>query len=545
MINLILLQYKTFRNRFLRLTFFGEVWVSVITLIALLFLLWIYFVAYRLVSYLNAVNIAGPMLVNKFLALIFLSSFFMVAFSSIITSFTTIFTNKDIAWLMTTPLSVKKIFTFKSAANFINSSWMVFIALMPFILALGRVKNAAGSYYFLSALLLFPFLFLASLLGQTVNLLLMRFMPQRKIRDVFILLAVFALTVLYVLFRLMQPERLVKPDGLEVVAQYLSYLNTPTAVYLPSWWITGGIFAIISRNISDFMFYFFLLYGTTAFVLITLTGFSRKLYFVGWAEGQVIAKQKIEQKHEFKKRSVFDTLLAKDYLIFFRDTSQWSQLLVLASIITVYLFSIYKLPLDTMYLQNLISYANIALIGFILSAVALRLIFPAVSIEGGSIWLLFSAPISNAKFFWSKLIFGAIPVLLLAVILIICSNFLLKTDSVIFLVTSIATIAIAIGLSTLAMGFGTLFARFDLTNIVEIESSLGGIFYAITAFFYVALNMGLLAIPIQNFYSTKFGQGSLPLQYFWLLGISFIALNLAAYIIPTYLGLKKLKIIER
>ncbi|MCB4791166.1 MAG: hypothetical protein LHV68_04690 [Elusimicrobia bacterium] len=545
MTNLILLQYRIFRNRILRLDFFDDVKISVILLIGLGFLSFIYFGSFRLLAYLNSVQIAGPLLVNKFLALIFLSSFFMVAFSSVVTSFTTIFTSKDITWLMTTPLSVKKIFAFKSTANFINSSWMVFIALFPVLLALGRVKHTGIFYYFLVILLLLPFLFLASLLGQTINLFLMRFLPQRQVRDYFVLLAIIIITALYVLFRLFEPERFVKPDGLAVIAQYLSYLDAPTAVYLPSWWVAAGIFSIIAKNTTNLLFYFMLLYGSVTFVLIALIGFAKKLYFVGWAEGQILAKQKSLKKHSYDILSPLYTLIKKDFIIFFRDISQWSQILILCSIIFVYLFSIYKLPLDTMDLQNLVSYANIALIGFILSAVALRLIFPSISIEGDSAWLLFASPLSRPKLFWSKLIFGSIPVIALAMILILASNYLLKTDNFIFCVTSVSTIIMAVGLSTLAMSFGTVFPRFDLSNIVEIEASFGGLMYIISAFFYVALNMTLLSIPIQNHYHVKFGMTQIPWSFLWRIGIGFIVLNMIVYILPVYIGLKKLRRIEK
>jgi len=55
------------------------------------------------------------------------------------------------------------------------------------------------------------------------------------------------------------------------------------------------------------------------------------------------------------------------------------------SLCAVYIFSIYKIPLNTIYLQNMVAFFNVGLISFVVSAVALRFVFPAVSLEGESL----------------------------------------------------------------------------------------------------------------------------------------------------------------
>jgi ABC-2 type transport system permease protein len=259
----------------------------------------------------------------------------------------------------------------------------------------------------------------------------------------------------------------------------------------------------------------------------------------------VLGKRKAVKKHLFKTRSPLKTLLSKDKKVFFRNTGEWTQLLVLSAIVVVYLFSIYKLPLDSLYLQNLISYFNIALIGFILAAVALRLVFPCFSMEGESLWILFSAPVKRKVLFLSKLVFGCVPVLLMALVLVVFSNLILKTDSAVFLMTTIATMIMAVGLSIMAVGFGAVFPRFDLNSIPQIESSSGGIFYVITALFYIVLNMSLWAMPVQNHYRMKFGMKFVSLSYFWWAALGLLIVNSAAFILPLWLGLKKLEKIER
>jgi ABC-2 type transport system permease protein len=498
-----------------------------------------------MLSYLNKVAMVGPFLINKLIALVFLTSFSMVIFSSLITSFNTIFFSKDLNWLMEKPIPLRQIFVLKAVNTSFYASWMVLVALVPFLTALGQVKNMPISFYGCTVLLLIPFLVLASLAGIIISLMMMRFFPSRSSRDILLLLSVFALTGLYVLFRLLQPERFVKPDGLEVVSQYLNYLNAPTAVWLPSWWVTGGVYSLISKNTSDFIFYLFLLLGS-CFVFFAITVIlSEIIFFHGWAEGQVHAKEKSRNNYTYFSKKPWLAIFTKDLKVFFRDAGQWSQLVLLSALVMVYLFSLYKLPLDTMYLQNLVSFFNVGLIGFILAAVALRFVFPSISLEGDSLWLIKSAPISDGEFLRAKLFFTGQPVVIMGVVLVLASNLLLKVDIQIFWISLAAVLVMAAGLAALAMGFGAMFPRFDLTNIAQIESSGGGLFYIITAFFYIAVSMSFWALPVKRFYEQKFNPAAhFNYGYFWWLFIGLLVINLLAVALPIWLAKKSLEKLE-
>jgi hypothetical protein len=93
-------------------------------------------------------------------------------------------------------------------------------------------------------------------------------------------------------------------------------------------------------------------------------------------------------------------IVFKDLKHFFRDTSQWSQLFLLFALMVVYIYSFKFLPLDraampSFYLQNLIAFLNLGMVGFVTSAIAVRFVFPAVSLEGTSFWIIRSAPLDQ------------------------------------------------------------------------------------------------------------------------------------------------------
>src|SRR5262249_51163750 len=108
-------------------------------------------------------------------------------------------------------------------------------------------------------------------------------------------------------------------------------------------------------------------------------------------------------------------LVLKELRLFFRDTTQWSQLVLLAVLVVVYVFNIKLLPLTgpgvTFFLVNIVPFLNLVLAGFVLASIAARFIFPGVSLEGRTLWLLRSSPMSMRALLWSKFWVGTVPLL--------------------------------------------------------------------------------------------------------------------------------------
>ena len=538
---MVLAHFAMFRNRVDRLDVAGQFKIAFLTLVALFFLAGIYAGCWRLVSYINGVAVIGPLLVNKLLGLVFLTSFSMVVMSGLITSFTTIFSSEDLPWLIEKPIPIEKIFILKALATCLYSSWMVILLLSPLLLALGQVKQAPLSFYPFSIIIITPFLFIASSLGIMGSAVLMRFLPSRRTRDILLLCGILLVTALYVLFRLLEPERLVRLDGLEVVAQYLAYLNAPTAVYLPSWWVAAALFSFLTNAAGDTFFYAALLYGAGLVIFILVVLLAKRYYYHGWSEGRVYGRVSSPARFSFNARSPLRAIIEKDGITFLRDAAQWSQLLLLASLVVVYIFSIYKLPLDTLYLQNLVAFLNIGLIGFIMAAVALRFIFPSVSLEGMGISLLRASPVSMAAVLGGKLFFGLVPLAGFGILMAVSSCMLLKADMYMVILSLAAVGVMAVGLGCLAAGFGAMFPVFSTANVARIESSGGGLFFIITALAYIGLSLGLWAAPVQDFYRHKFGAQGFASGYGWWVAGGLVLINLLVTVVPLRLGYRSLE----
>ena len=105
--------------------------------------------------------------------------------------------------------------------------------------------------------------------------------------------------------------------------------------------------------------------------------------------------------------------------------------ILIAALIVIYLYNFSVLPLGesqtrTIYLQNIFSFLNMGLASFVLTAIAARFVYPAVSFEGEAFWIVRAAPISLRTFLWVKFIVYGFPLLILAEILIVSSNILLQ-----------------------------------------------------------------------------------------------------------------------
>jgi ABC-2 type transport system permease protein len=377
---------------------------------------------------------------------------------------------------------------------------MVFAVSVPFIAALGAVKNAGISFYAGSVILIVPFLASAGFAGSSFAVIVMKFFPAAKIRNIIFITGALFFTALLVIVRLVQPEKFVSSEGFEQLSQYLGYLDAPTAKFLPSWWYCSALMSLIAGNLYKTLFYSLLLAASAAAAFYILKFLGGRYFIDGLNEGQAFARVK-NKRENYKKRNPLFTLLHKDLKVFFRDSGQWSQVLILASIVLVYLFSMYKLSFETLKMHNTMAVVNCALVWFVATAAALRLSFPLISLEGESFWFLLSSPVSRLKLYIEKIIFGSVPVFLTSAVLISATNYMMSVSAPVFALTLISTVFVSLVISCAAVSAGTILPKFNYSNIAQIESSLGGLVFMLFSFFAIIANIIIIMQPVRIFYS--------------------------------------------
>jgi ABC-2 type transport system permease protein len=305
-------------------------------------------------------------------------------------------------------------------------------------------------------------------------------------------------------------------------------------------------------------FPFAFLWSTAAAFFVGGAWMHRNYFDAGFTRAQEGAERK-----EGRERSrLLDGLLAsgrpstrqlvtKEVRVFFRDTTQWSKLILLGVLVAVYVYNITVLPLYTgeqvsFLLINVVSFLNLGLAGFVVAAIAARFVFPAISIEGRMMWLLRSSPVDVRSVFWSKYWVGTLPLLLVALPLIVGTNVVLDATPFILTLTSLTMVGVTFALTSLALGFGALYPNYDTENVAEIPTSFGGLLFMMAAVSYLGGVVILEAWPVYIYLSSRMQVGEAQVGLGPLLaGVSGAAILTAlATWLPLRAGIRKVQSID-
>jgi ABC-2 type transport system permease protein len=528
-----------------------------LAVLALCFWSGTYWVIRRVLRYFETVYDLGPALAYQLLLIILLTFLSMLLFSNLVAALSTYFLARDLDLVHAAPVSADGFFFARLIQTTVNSSWMVLFFSLPIFAAYGAVFGGGWMLYLWVGLILPLFLVIPAALGAVVTHLLVYFLPAKRIRDVLFFIGLIAFVVMYFLFRFSQPERLVQPEAFGNFMQFLSAMEAPSSPYLPSSWSAEILAGSLFQRQTEQGFFFALLSSYALFLPLAASWVSGAVYFDGWSKAQ-------ESRQGRRKLPWLDRLLdvatsffpqttraimIKDIKSFLRDTTQWSQLFLLLALIVVYLYNFKVLPLDRSpmpagTLRTLVSFANLALAGFVLSAVAVRFAFPAISLEGKAFWILQSAPISLRALLWSKFWLNVVPLLALGELLVFLSNILLHVPSWMMTLSLITACLTTLGIAAINVGLGALYPNFNYENAAEIPTSFGGAVSMILSVVFIALTVAIEAGPIYQLAMASLRPGRVLAPPVTLIAPSLLAvaiLTAAVVTISLRLGINRLE----
>jgi ABC-2 type transport system permease protein len=535
------------RGRGARLAFLG--------IFGFLFWAFVFGLLYRLLTYFRGVEEIGPLLAGKLLGMLLVGFFSILLLSNIITALSSFFLAKDLDLLVAGPVDWLNVYLAKLAETVINSSWMVVLMAIPMFAAYGIAYSGGWFFPLLAAGVLIPLLIIPGVIGSATTLILVNVFPARRTRDILSVIAVLAAGGIVLLFRVVRPERLARPEGFRSLVDFVTVLRTPTSPFMPSEWAQNAVMSWLQFKMDYLPLY--MLWTTAAAMVVFGAVLHRWMYLKGfskaqessarWARagfmygvGQAVLKPLSTLKRE---------LVLKELRLFFRDTTQWSQLILLAVLVVVYVFNIKFLPLKgegiTFFLLNVVPFLNLVLAGFVLASIAARFIFPGVSLEGRTLWLLRSSPMSMSDLLWSKFWVGTLPLLALAVGIVAVTDYLLAVAPFMFMVSVITIVGMTFAVAGLALGFGTMFPQFETENAAQIPTSFGGLLFMMSS---VAVIGGVVVLEARPVYlylrSQTFGEAFNPME----MGIGFglaALLCASATIIPIRIAKTRLENVER
>jgi ABC-2 type transport system permease protein len=529
---------------------------AVLALVALVFWTAVFGIAYRVLRYFRGVEEIGNLMAGKVLGIILLAFLSILLLSNIITALSTFFLAKDLDLLVASPIPRSRLYAAKLAETVVHSSWMVALLALPIFTAYGIVYQGGFLFPLVALAAFIPYLVIPAVAGIAITLVLVNIFPARRTRELLGLVASGAVVILLVILRFLQPEKLAKPEGFRDLVEYLAVLRTPTSPLLPSEW-TASIVMNWLLQVPDPWPIVKLWTAAPVAILLGML-LHRRLYHLGFSKAQEGAERKIRRPMRGPVSGLLSRLAAsrrefilKDLRLFFRDNTQWSQLILLAVLLLVYLFNIKSLPLHSgervpFRLVTMISFLNLGLAGFVLAAVAARFIFPGISLEGRQMWLLRSSPLDPRTLLWSKYWIGTLPLLFLALIITIFTNWLLHASGFMMAVAVGTIVLYTMAASALALSFGALYPQFGTENAAQIPTSFGGLVYMMSSLSLLAAIIMIEATPVMTYLRMERYGGPVGgvVPGLLMAGVLVMGICIAATIFPLRMALRRIETME-
>ncbi len=522
-------------------------WIISMLLLGGVFVWLDYIFFYRLIAAIvTRLEFLAPFMLHQLIHILFLSFFGLLVLSSMTSSISGFFMSREIPFLVTTPVSPSALITQRFILVFFQSAWMILIfGTPPFLAYCSKLglgwQFVAGWFPVFILLVLIPVL-----AGSTLAIILMRILPAPRVHQALTFMSLAVGAMIIILFRMSRPERMFMDVPTEEVMDFVKAMSVPESPFMPTSWATEAVVSLSSGSLNyNYIQNLGLLLAVCIAAIILFLVVFRLLYFPGLStvqEGMAAKKRKNMTRAEATMDNlppVMGAYLTKDYLTFIRDPARWTQLFLLGALIVLYVYNAYFFPLGGYFYRNLVAFLNLALSGFVISALCVRFVYPSVSLEGLSVWITMSAPVSMRRFFLAKFVFAAVPLVGISIVLTTTTNVIMGVDSGLMVLFGATSVAMALALVGLNLGMGAVFPRFNFENEAQIAASGGGVVTMIISLAYIGFLVVFMAAPVYRFFAAPMGLTALTRgdSIFGILAAGLLSFVVAA--IPVGWGLSR------
>ena len=541
------------KNRLIRSGSSGRKKTILMGLLGIAFWVGMFLISCRVLKYFQSIEMIGDLLARHLLTMLLLTIFSLLIFSSVISALSNLYLSDDLELCLSTPVSIEEIFLSRVILTFINSTWMILIFSMPVFFAYGYVYASGAGFYFTFLHMIVAMAMIASGVGIFLTMALVHIIPAQRTRDIILLLSIVMVIALYFLFRFLRPERLVDPEAFFSVVQYMGALKAPDSPYLPTRWIGKTIWGSLRPSVGQGYFFEIALSWTTALsVMVINTWMANLVYFSGFSKSREARKRRSGGKRVLAffagacARPFGDevgAVISKDIKVFFRDNTQWTQLLLLGALVIVYVYNfsvlpLHKSPIPLDFLQNELAFLNMGLAGFVLSAVCARFVFTAVSAEGKAYWIIRTSPLNIKRYLWGKYFLFLSPMLLLGEALVVLTNYYLNVTSFMMVLSAATMFLLTFSIVSMAMGFGAIYPRFKHENIAQVSMGFGGLSYMIVSAVLTGVVILIEAWPVYMIFMAQKKGVEISMGQ-WIFIVASFALALAILAAAVFKPMKK------
>ena len=464
----------------------------------------------------------GSFLLHRFVLVVLFIFFIAINIGNMVVSFSTLYKSSEVFHLMTKPISFTKIFLIKFLDNFFYSSTTLLLIITAVLLGYGFYFNFSFWIYpFILFTLILPFMFTAGSAGVIILLAVLRLSSKFGIKKVLLTIASVYVVGIISFYFVSNPIKLVEQvfDYYPNLDQYFGFLENGLVKFLPNYWVAESLYWISGNRIDRAIPFIYanLLTSIAVFSLTILL--AKKWYYQTWLTSlKINAELKLQNKEKnlffgFARNSWvkgFDeSILKREFWLFFREPSQWIHLLVMIFLITIFISSISGIDIIILkaynqYLKTMI-YLIVTLFNvFLVASLSLRFVFPLISLEGETLWKIRSAPIDYNLLLSKRLLIYFIIIFFIGQIISFFSNYQFPIQlSIVAQINAAITTA---SLVSLNFGMGGIFANYKEKNAIRLASSQGASITFLITLLYLVLLIAILFIPVSNyFYSFERG----------------------------------------
>jgi len=524
---------------------------------------WLFYIGLKFISRFPGL---GTVLMERLLFLLFAFLFVLLLLSNLVIGYTNLFRNRETSFLLTLPVPTSAIFQWKFIESALLASWAFVFLIAPLLAAYGLTRDVAWHFYLVTLLLVGLFIVLPAVAGSFLAVNVARYLDRRLFQVLALIVLVGVIVGAAFWFR---PEA-ISPDSTEtrvyaVLDKMLFRTSFAEYAALPSYWLSASVLHWADGALLGAGFFVLVLlshvlfFGCLAFTRMGNLFYdaasamqSRGSVFARWQWFQVRSRRKEERayalglaerlaNHLRWLRPEVRALIVKDTRMFWRDTTQWAQSLMLFGLLAVYIFNLrhFSQQLTNPFWVHLVSYLNLGACSLNLATLTTRFVYPQFSLEGKRLWIVGMAPLGMQRIVKTKFWLAACTSLVVTLGLITLSCYMLGMPWQRTIYFAIAVTMMTFTLTGLAVGLGVLYPNFKEENPSKIVSGFGGTFCLVLSFLYILGSVVLLALA-SPWSSTSFPPQR---QVLGCLG-GFAVLSMGLGWIPLHVGLRRVRTFE-
>jgi ABC-2 type transport system permease protein len=444
---------------------------------------------------------------------------FLALVLMVLTSFTTVlsslYLSGDMDMLLAAPVPMRAVFAVKFFGGLLTPYALLFFLLGPFLLGFGQGLGFGPIYFVVSIAVLLLLPLLPTGLGALLVMAVVRVIPARRAREIVGVIGGMVGVSWYIFSQFTREltPRLANARLLD----YLRRFDNPIA---PSAWAARALVAAGEGRWPALLLYGGLFALLSIGVFIVCLALAERLYYAGWSNmstqgGKVKGRRQKAKEMERAERTPFYLLpftfylpeqsravLYKDLKVFPRDLRNLQQLifpLVLAGIWTFRLIAGGSLGNGRgvpSFFNSLSALASAGISFYICLVLSGAIGGAGISREGRGFWLFKVAPISARRLLIGKLVLAYLPFPVVGTLFVIFLSVLQHSPPIDFLRSLLLVLVAGLGVSSISLGLGAAFPKFNWENPRQQNSFQAGCLSPILYMAYLGVAIGVvLGVP--------------------------------------------------